>query len=221
MPLQLIGAGLGRTGTASTKLALERLGLGRCYHMGEVIAEPERMVGWLEAAQGRPDWDAIFRGYGACVDYPAASFWRELAAHYPDAKVLLNVREPEKWFESVNETILNPAFVDAARGAPPYDFLNATVYSTMDGRMAEREFMVEHFQRHVAAVQEAIPADRLLVYEVKDGWAPLCAFLGLPVPAEPFPRVNSREETKAMLAMLRQSQNWADSSMLRDKLFGG
>jgi len=94
MALKLIGAGLGRTGTASTKLALERLGFGPCYHMGEVISQPHRMAGWLDAANGRPDWEAVFDGYAACVDYPAASFWRELAERYPQAKVLLNVRSP-------------------------------------------------------------------------------------------------------------------------------
>jgi hypothetical protein len=219
MPLTLIGAGLGRTGTASTKLALERLGVGRCYHMGEVISQPARMAGWVDAAAGKPDWEAIFEGYGACVDYPAASFWRELADYYPDAKVLLNVRSAESWFESVNETILNPGWIEEASGTPPYDFLNATIYRTMDGRMADRDYMLEHFDRHVAQVRETIPAERLLVFEVKQGWEPLCAFLGVPVPEEPFPRVNSREETKAFLAALRSSRDWDGQGHSVQKMF--
>lgn len=215
MTLQIIGAGLGRTGTASTKIALEKLGFNKCYHMGEVIADPDRMAGWLEAARGNPNWDAIFKGYAACVDYPAAAFWRPLAEHYPDAKVLLNVRPAEKWFESVNETILNPEWCEAGRGTPHFEFLDETIYVTMDRRMHDREHMIEHFNRHVAEVKATIPADRLLVFDVKDGWAPLCAFLNVPVPDEPFPRVNSRDETRQMLEMLKNSRDWGADDTLQ------
>ena len=211
MALQIIGAGLGRTGTASTKVAIEQLGIGLCYHMGEVIADPSRMAGWVNAARAEPDWDAIFDGYAACVDYPGASFWRQLADYYPDAKVLLNVRDPAKWFESVNETILSTELIEAGQGTPQYDFLNETVYKTMDGRMGDRDFMIDHFNRHVEAVKDAIPPERLLVFEVKQGWEPLCAFLGVPVPDRPFPRVNSREETKAILSTLKQAKEWGTS----------
>ena len=177
MALEIIGAGLGRTGTASTKVALEMLGFGPCYHMIEVIQDPSKMEGWVRAANAKPDWKNIFEGYQSCVDYPAASFWRQLAEHYPDAKVLLNVRTPESWFESVNETILSDAMVAAGKGTPNGDFLSATIYSTMDHRMSEREYMIEHFKRHVDEVKNTIDPSRLLVFEVKQGWKPLCEFL--------------------------------------------
>ncbi|MFG0257647.1 MAG: sulfotransferase family protein [Phycisphaerales bacterium JB043] len=224
MPLKLIGAGLGRTGTASTKIALEKLGYGPCYHMAEVVAEPTRMAGWLDAASGKPDWEAIFEGYASTVDYPAASYWRQLSEYYPDARVLLNVRDPEKWFESVNDTILSDEIVETGRGTPHGEFLNATVYTIMDNRMSEREFMIEHFNHHVDEVKRTIDPSRLLVYEVRQGWKPLCDFLGVPVPDEPFPRVNSREETKQMLAMLRRARDWNNEEINRavaNKLLGG
>lgn len=198
MALQIIGAGFGRTGTASTKLAIERLGLGRCYHMGEVIANPSHMEYWIRAAEGKPDWDALFKGYAATTDYPACTFWRELSEYYPDAKVLLNVRDPEKWFASVNETIMSQKMVDYVKDTPFGALNQRTIWNTVEGRMFDREYMIAHFERHVAEVKATIPADRLLVFEVKQGWEPLCAFLDLPVPKEPFPRVNSRDETRAM-----------------------
>ncbi len=99
MTLSVLGAGLGRTGTASLKVALEMLGLGRCHHMSEVFGSPEQIDLWTKAANGNADWPAIFKGYGAAVDFPAAAFWRELAAFYPDAKIILSLRDPEKWYE--------------------------------------------------------------------------------------------------------------------------
>ena len=105
MTLKVIGAGLGRTGTMSLKLALERLGLGPCYHMAELIMNPERTPLWIAAADGKPDWEAVFAGYSSTTDYPACLYWRELAAAYPNAKVILTKRDREKWFESTQATI--------------------------------------------------------------------------------------------------------------------
>ena len=106
MTLKLIGAGLGRTGTASLKVALEELGIGRCYHMSEILQNPACTQDWIDAANGNADWDKIFSGYTATVDNPGCGFWRELADYYPNAKVILTIRDAEKWYESTDETCL-------------------------------------------------------------------------------------------------------------------
>lgn len=199
MSLSVVGAGLGRTGTASLKVALEMLGLGRCHHMSEVFGSPEQIGLWTRAAAGKPDWPAIFNGYGAAVDFPTSAFWRELAAFYPDAKVILSLRDPEKWYESTQETILSPL---AAKSMPQMPFapvVKNVVWRFFDDRIHDHDHMIGAFNRHNEAVKREIPKDRLLVFDAKDGWAPLCAFLGKKVPAEPFPRVNSKEEMRPML----------------------
>jgi hypothetical protein len=197
MALELIGAGLGRTGTLSLKVALERVGCGPCYHMIEVLRAPERARHWLEPApSGSHDWDAIFRGYRATVDWPAAAFWRELAARYPDAKVLLSLRDADRWYDSVMNTIY-PVLTQATPDEVPETFreFQKMVYTliverTFQGRLTDRAHAKRLFEEHNRAVIEAIPASRLLVYEAGDGWEPLCRFLDVPVPDEDFPRLN-------------------------------
>lgn len=197
MPLDVIGAGLGRTGTLSLKLALEHIGFGPCYHMVEVFSNPARSQDWVKAAEGQLEWEALFEGYAATVDYPGCVFWRELAAHYPSAKVILTVRDPVDWFESTQSTIFSRRNVERIAASPIRTFFEKTVGRDYGGRLHDREFMIEQFVRHNAEVERAIPKDRLLVYEVSQGWEPLCAFLGIPVPDSPFPRANSREEFAA------------------------
>jgi hypothetical protein len=199
MSLQLIGAGLGRTGTASLKLALEQLGLGRCYHMGEIMENPSHPELWIDAAGGNPDWAKLLGPYGATVDFPACSFWRELADLYPDAKVLLSVRDVNSWFDSAQETILSEQLLAWVAASPLKEFMQKTVYYHFGDRIHDREFMVRFFEEHVEQVRSAISPERLLIYEIKEGWEPLCEFLGVPVPEEPFPRVNSRDETRRMI----------------------
>lgn len=196
MTLSVVGAGLGRTGTSSLKLALEQLGLGRCYHMVEVLENPEAAPLWLEAAHGRPDWERIFAGYGATVDYPGCRFWRELSAYYPDAKVLLSVRDPEAWYESARATIFSDFWLERCRSSPMAEFFNETVFRDFGygDRLGDRDFMIDYFRRHTEEVKAAIPPERLLVYDAAEGWAPLCAFLDVEAPATPFPRANTREE---------------------------
>jgi hypothetical protein len=197
MTLELIGAGLGRTGTLSLKAALERLGCGPCYHMIEILRAPERGRLWLEPApDGSRDWDAIFRGYRATVDWPAAAFWRELAERHPEAKVLLSLRDADRWHESVMNTIhpvmTQPLPADAP--APLRDFhrmVHELIFErTFGGRLADRAHAKRIYEAHNRAVVEAIPAPRLLVYRPGDGWEPLCRFLEVPVPDESFPRLN-------------------------------
>jgi len=199
MTLSVIGAGLGRTGTASLKVALERLGFGKCHHMSEVFGSPEQIDLWVKAASGAPDWPAIFAGYGAAVDFPTAAFWRELADFYPDAKVILSLRDPEKWYESTQETILNPKMSAGFELMPFAPVVKNIVHRFFDNKIHDHGHLIAAFNRHNAEVIKAIPRDRLLVFEAKDGWAPLCAFLGKPVPSEPYPRVNSKEEMRPMM----------------------
>jgi len=203
MPLKIIGAGLGRTGTLSLKVALEQLGFRPCYHMVEVWANIPCIRDWLEAADGRPDWEKLFAGYQATVDYPGCHFWRELTAAYPKAKVILTVRDPNEWFESTQATVFSPQMRGRIGASPVRTFIEKTVWNAFGDKIDDRDFMVEAFKKHVTDVQRAIPKERLLVLEVAQGWKPLCEFLGVPVPSTPFPRLNSREEMGAMMAAAR------------------
>ncbi len=197
MALKIIGAGLGRTGTSSLKLALEQLGFSRCYHMREVFDDTAKAPLWVAAAAGHPDWPAIFEGYRATVDYPGCTFWRELAAYYPDAKILLSVRDPESWFESVRETIFSAEWKTMCMDGPMAEFFARTVYDAFGDRIDDRDYMIDYFVRHNAMVEAAVPKERLLRYNAREGWEPLCDFLGVAVPAQAFPHSNSREEIKA------------------------
>jgi Sulfotransferase domain len=195
MTLQVVGTGLGRTGTMSMKLALEQLGFGPCHHMVEVFAHMDSVPLWVAAAEGKPDWEAVFEGYSSVVDYPGAAFWRELVAHYPKAKVLHTVRDPNDWFESTQATIFAPRTGEAM--PPPMQAFFGAVMRELGDKRNDRAFMVDYFERHTAEVLRTIPNDRLLVYRAGDGWAPLCAFLGVPVPDTQFPKVNDRAEFQA------------------------
>jgi hypothetical protein len=199
MALQVIGAGYGRTGTLSLKLALEQLGFGPCHHMVEVFAHPETIPLWIAAADGRPDWEAIFDGYAAAVDWPTATFYRELAEAYPEAKVILTERNPESWFASTQATIFGRELPPDSED--PWTVMAGKVVGELfDRRLHDKARVISVYQAHNARVREVIPPERLLVYQVADGWAPLCAFLGVPVPDAPMPKVNSTEEFRATIA---------------------
>jgi len=192
MALKVVGSGLGRTGTKSMQSALSILGFGPCHHMVEVFAHPESMALWIEAGKVRPDWDAIFDGYYSMVDYPGAHHWRELAAYYPDAKVLHTVRDPDQWFESTQATIFAPDSA-AVAGTERADFFMSFT-GALRPHLQDRAYMTQYFRDHTEAVKAAIPSERLLIYEAGDGWAPLCEFLGVAVPDVPYPSENSRAE---------------------------
>jgi len=203
--LKVIGAGLGRTGTLSLKLALEHLGFGPCYHMLELMGQArERLPQWIQVVRGNPDWDTIFAGYQSSVDYPTCYFWREQAAHYPDAKVVLSTRDAEGWFESVHNTIMSPSSVESMRAGPFAEFMEGTVLKDFGDRTNDRDFMVDYFRKWEASVIAECPPERLLVHRAGDGWEPLCDFLGVPVPQAPYPRVNSSDD------MLGRSTNVAE-----------
>lgn len=199
MALKVIGTGLGRTGTLSLKLALEQLGLGPCHHMVEVLMHPESTALWVAAGAGSPDWDAIFDGYQAMVDYPGCRFWRQLMDYYPHAKLIHSLRDPAEWFESTQATIFKSGSGALRPPESMKDFFDILM-SDFGGRQHDRDFMIDFFKRHTEVVVSTVPADRLIVFEASQGWEPLCAFLGVPVPDTPFPNQNSREAFQAQAA---------------------
>lgn len=196
--MQVIGAGVGRTGTYSLKLAITQLGFGPCHHMEEVLQnQPVQVPLWSSALDGQADWPAIYSGYDSAVDWPTAGFFRELAAAYPSAKFILTVRSPESWADSFSQTIHK--FVAErervrAEMLPWIDMVVRVLGKTGFPDDLSVAKLREAFIAHNEAVKATIPAAQLLVYEVKDGWEPLCEFLGAPVPDEPFPRTNNRGE---------------------------
>lgn len=200
MSLQVIGAGFGRTGTMSLKLALEQLGFDKCYHMLEVFEHPEHIPVWAAAHRGEAiDWNALYQGYRAAVDWPACNLWREQLAAFPDAKVILSTRDPQSWYESVMNTIY-PSSTAAANSDEPgvREFGQWAVEiiwnRIFDGRMDDRDHVLAVYRQHVESVIAEAPADRLLVFEAAEGWAPLCGFLGVQQPDTDYPRTNTTEE---------------------------
>jgi hypothetical protein len=200
MALKVIGAGFGRTGTMSMKAALEQIGLGPCYHMVECLPRgPGHWQKWVDVASGNADWDSIFDGFQSSVDFPSCSSYKALAAKYPDARVVLTVRDPERWFESTQETIFAPHWTEYLRKVEMGKFIQLNINDYLQDRMHEREHLIRRFNEHIEEVRNSIPASRLLVFEVKDGWGPLCEFLGKPVPDTEFPFINDTEATKDII----------------------
>jgi hypothetical protein len=206
MALKVVGSGLGRTGTKSMQTALNMLGVGPCHHMVEVFSHPESMQWWIDAAEGRPDWDLIFKDYQSMVDYPGAGFWREIAAHYPDAKVLHTVRDPDKWFDSTQATIFAPQGNTRREGDGLRERFFTSFMGPMRAHLDDRAFMTDYFRQHTEAVKAAIPAERLLIYEVGEGWDRLCTFLDVPVPAEPYPSENSTADFQARVRAMAEAE---------------
>jgi len=210
MSLEVIGTGFGRTGTLSLKLALEQLGFGPCYHMVETRRRPAHDALWLALARGESDdWRAILDGYAACVDWPAVFIWKELVAAYPDAKVILTLRDPEAWYTSAAQTIFarmrdyeaalkqhNVDAIDPAQHAHMM-MVNTVVVDKAFGGSLAREHAIDVFNTYNEAVRRTVPSERLLVYEAGEGWEPLCAFLDVPVPEAPYPKVNTTEDFAA------------------------
>ncbi|MGI5282090.1 sulfotransferase family protein [Nonomuraea polychroma] len=224
--IKVIGAGLPRTGTTSMKAALERLGFAPCYHMAEVMTHPDHVDRWLSVAAGevkaREDWDRVFTGYQATQDWPASHYWRELADAYPEAKIVLTVRDPHKWYPSIRMLLSDENRLDASeelpevarqvfasmeRMRPALDQFGRSLFGPdwhFGGDMVDEETAVAAFERHTAAVKESVAADRLLVFDVREGWEPLCDFLGVAVPAgEPFPHLNDAESMRQALERMR------------------
>jgi hypothetical protein len=213
MALKIVGAGFGRTGTLSLKNALEMLGFGPCYHMFEVVERPDHIAAWHRLAFGDAmDWDLLFEDFQSTVDWPTARYWRELADHYPQAKVLLSVRDPEAWYKSVTDTIYRgltmrmPDNVPEPRRQQMAMARKIVLEDTFDNRFEHKAHAIEVLNRYNQTVRETIDPARLLVFDVKEGWEPLCRFLGVAQPDEPFPRLN---DTATIQAMMKQTQEEA------------
>jgi Sulfotransferase domain len=200
--LKVVGAGVGRTGTHSLKLALEQLLGAPCHHMVEVLGDPDQIPAWIDAIEGRPvDWATVLKKYRSIVDWPGASFWGELSKAYPDALVLLSVRDPEDWYRSASNTIFL-AFDHVPPEVTPWmDEMRKLLRDRFSDRFDDSSAMIDAYLRHNDAVRSTVPAGRLLEWHPRDGWDPICDRLGLPVPSEPFPVTNSTDEFRAMMEM--------------------
>ena len=210
--MQVIGAGFGRTGTMSLKGALEQLGFGPSFHMIDVARQPELLPGWQAAVDGEDvDWAQLLDGWGSTVDWPACTFWEQIWQQFPDAKVLLSVRDPEAWYASCQKSIhasaqaavkgeLEGGSVDVSPEA--MKMINGLIWNgTFEGRFDDKEFAIDVFNRHNEDVKSKVPADKLLVYEISEGWEPLCEFLDVPVPDSPMPHLNDATSFRAMVGL--------------------
>lgn len=214
MSLKLIGAGFGRTGTLSTKAALEKLGFDKCHHMLEVFPSDKQLNAWHAIGRGEtPDWESVFEGFQASVDFPSAGYWREMSEHYPDAKILLTTRSFDSWYESASETIYPvskkiPAWMTII---PKVRKIKEMTYETIwdrifHGKFEDKAYARKIFEQHEADVKAAFGPDKLLVFHPKEGWEPLCAFLDVPVPDGPFPNVNDRADFQKRIGMFKRLQ---------------
>ncbi|MGW4640011.1 sulfotransferase family protein [Sphaerisporangium sp. NPDC004334] len=217
--LTVIGAGFPRTGTSSMKAALQRLAFGPCHHMFDVMTNPGLTQRWAAlATSDTADWEHLFEGFRSAVDWPASHFWRELAAKYPAAKVILTVRDPHAWYASMQMLIANGPARQLSENMPPEaadlytsmvtmsPLLDRMVREALDSDRPFREGLPDEkaaiaaFERHTATVKESLPPERLLVFDVREGWEPLCRFLGVDVPAgEPFPHLNDGKSMREAL----------------------
>ncbi|RWD12104.1 MAG: sulfotransferase family protein [Mesorhizobium sp.] len=199
MSIKVIGTGFGRTGTDSMREALTILGFGPCHHMSEVMAKEEQKRLWRALAKGAaPDWKELFSGYNSCMDWPSAHYWPELIKAYPDARVILTWRSLESWWESFEKTIL------AGIGQiEDQDALGLTLIArqVFGGRPHDRAHAIAVYEANVEAVMAAVPRERLLVHRLGDGWQPLCAHLGVPVPDQAYPNRNNTKEFRSAFSL--------------------
>ena len=198
MELKVIGLGLGRTGTYSLKTALEELELGPCHHMERVAQNMSvQLPLWNEVLNNPTNFEAAYEDMQSAVDWPTAAFYKELYKHYPNAKFILTHRSKESWAESFGSTIYKLLAERENAPTPVQEWLNMVVKVieksgfTMD---LDFEELAERYKVHNKAVLDLIPPEQLLVYQVKEGWEPLCKFLNLKTPITEFPRTNNREE---------------------------
>lgn len=220
MSIKIIGAGLPRTGTNTLKDSLEQLGLKHVYHMKELLVNPEKLPYWQRLDDtGDTDWEALYAGYDGTVDFPGYPWYKEHMKKYPDAKVILTVRDFEGWYKSVDSTVFRAGpqtpgeklkmigkLLLSARARNVVKcikwFKKVFFAERLEGKFGDKAFAKEFWESHIANVKASVPKEKLLVYDVRDGWAPLCKFLGVPEPAEPLPHLNKKENFKEMLPKL-------------------
>jgi hypothetical protein len=199
--LEAIGVGYGRTGTLSLKAALEQLGFGHCYHAVEFMRHPEHQARWESAFQDNPQWEEVLEGYKATVDFPGTAFRRELVDTYAEARVVLTVRDPKEWYVSMRETFLAAAGPDGQLPIPGAGSLGeGEDWSQMMAKLQDEDTAIADFEQHIEDVLSYVPGHRLLIYEIRQGWKPLCDFLGVQIPDEPFPRLNDSEVFEDLIA---------------------
>jgi len=207
MAVSVVGAGLGRTGTNSLQVALERLLGGRCYHMHELIERPQDTASWESAVAGEPaDWSSLLSEYRATVDFPAAVFWREILAANPGAVVLLSSRDsPETWWASVERTIAPSLSAAVPADRPDWARRRAMNLAMIRTRLTpqwpQAGAVMAAYERHNAEVRREVPSERLIDWRPGDGWEPICSALGLAVPAEPFPHENTTADFQARIGV--------------------
>jgi hypothetical protein len=201
MTLSVIGSGFGRTGTKSMRQALGTIGFGPCHHMIELLEHPEQMAIWkaVAADPGSADWAKVYQGYRSQVDWPGARVWHEASIAFPGAKVIHTERPDEDWWKSYSTTIGKFFAVSPGMPLPPplrdwLDWLKPFIVDQVMGDQTVKEKAIAAYRANNRKVREVIPADRLLVFNVAEGWEPLCTFLGVPVPETPFPHHNPRKE---------------------------
>ena len=195
MALKVVGAGLGRTGTMSLKQGLETLLGGPCYHMYEVFQHLDHVPMWHDAALDKPvDWDKLFAVYVAAVDWPVGAFWKEISQHYPDSIVVLSTRDPEKWWTSANETIFKSISQISEEHKDWHEMIDAMMANRFTPDLTDKDACIAAFNRHNEEVRRLAPKNRFLEWQAGDGWEPLCRALNLPIPDEPFPHVNTKDE---------------------------
>lgn len=225
MSLKIIGAGLPRTGTNTLKQSLEQLGLKHVYHMKELILNPERLKYWKQLHEtGDTDWDALYDGYDGTVDFPGYPWYKEHMKRYPDARVILTVRDFEAWYKSVDSTVFRAGpqtpgekikmmgkLLFSARARKVVKvikwFKGVFFAEKLQGKFGDKAHAKKFWEDHLAEVKAYVPKDKLLVYDVRDGWGPLCKFLGVPEPKEPLPHLNKKENFKKMLPKLMKGEN--------------
>ena len=224
--MRVIGSGFGRTGTLSLQAALQQLGFGPCYHMIEVVKHREHARAWLAIARGEaPNWRALFAKYDSAVDFPACIFYAELLREFPDAKVVHSVRDPADWYRSVHETVYQSRTVFPRWLRRTSGYVDGLMEMTerlvwegvFDGRFDDAQYAQRVFDEHTARVRATVPAEQLLIYDVREGWEPLCRFLGVPVPPTDFPNLNDRKSMIRQIAIMRAAFRvvpWALATML-------
>jgi hypothetical protein len=204
MALKVIGAGLGRTGTHSLKVGLEKLLGSPCYHMVEVFQHPAHIPMWHAAANGEAvDWDLLFTGFSASVDWPSGSFYKELMEAYPDAIVVHSTRDSEAWWKSADATIFSGIELRPDDGSGWLDMIMAVLGHGFTRDIRCKEACIAAFEKFNAEVLATVPPEKLVIWRATDGWEPLCKALGVPVPSEPFPLTNTTEEFVARVKAQR------------------
>ncbi|MEW1685875.1 sulfotransferase family protein [Streptomyces sp. NPDC093594] len=208
--LELVNAGLGRTGTTSLKAALDRLGLGPSFHMFDIVGDTERLQQWegIVCDGAEPDWHAVFAGYRAAVDGPCALHYAALKDAFPHARTILTVRDADSWYRSTHDTLYQFALRSAAAPPPPgspqarlFRITSTMVWDGLfGGRFGDKDHAIDVYHRHNEEVVRTLGADNVLVYDVRQGWEPLCAHLGVDVPAEPFPHTNDTASMRQRVA---------------------